>query len=88
MNLLRSLGSIKYKLIRVIAYLQLFNAGMLMVIAGWKWWYILLLPIGWLIFHFESKFGIPGELDVAWKSSAAWTNYEKKFDELYKKVMS
>jgi hypothetical protein len=65
-----------------VAYVQLFNTGLLIWIAGWTWWYLALVPVLGTLYYFETKFGIPGELDVAWKSSKEWQEFKRDFYEL------
>lgn len=89
MKFLYYLGRAKYKFIRVVAYLGIYNALMLTYMAGWHWWYLLLPFIGGAVYYFEVKFGIPGETEVSWKACKEWQEYKRDFyalrDYLYKK---
>lgn len=83
MNLLRALGQFKYRAMRMSAYVTVFNTVLLVVALGWRWWYLIALAAFVVLYFFEKKHGIPGEMDVAWKSSREWQEFKAKFEEMY-----
>lgn len=89
MRFLNYLGRAKYKLIRVIAYVQLVNLALLIQLNGFHLWYVFLIPVFLLVYWFELKFGIPGETEVSWKSCKEWQDFKEDFytlaEYLYKK---
>ena len=84
--MLRRLGSAKYKIVRVFAYIAIVNLAILVQVNGWQWWYLVVPPIFGLLYWFESRYGIPGELDIAWAKSREWQEYKIEFQELQNEV--
>jgi len=79
--ILRRLAKLKYRVLRVNPYVQFFNTALLLALTGWKWWYALAVCGLLVAFWFEKKYGLPGEMDVAWKSSPEWTRFMAEWDE-------
>lgn len=85
--MLRRIARLKFRLMRVNPYVQMFNTGLLLIIAGWRWWYVL-AGVGFLAAYlFEKKYGVKGEMDVTWQNSEVWTKYEERFDEIHKAIL-
>ena len=81
MSILRYVGRLKYKVMRLGGYVALFNTTILIVGFGWKWWYLLAFLGMAAAYYFEIKYAIPAEQDVSWKASKEWTDFRKEWDE-------
>jgi len=79
--MLRRLARLKYRLLRVGPYVQLFNTVVLLTVAGLKWWYILALGGLMVAVWYEKNYGLPEEMDVAMKSSGEWREIKQKLNE-------
>jgi hypothetical protein len=77
---LQRLARIKYRLIRVTPYINAFQTAILIGF-GWKWWYVLLFVGGVAAYFFEKRYGLAGEMNEAWKSSAEWQQFRREWDE-------
>lgn len=86
MNLLRLFGQFKYRAMRLSGYVTIFNTLLLVLALGWRWWYVLVFALFVILYLFEKKYGIPGELDVAWKNSKEWQEFKLKDEEFKKEV--
>lgn len=84
--ILNRIARIKYKALRLSTYITLFNTVVLVAGFGWKWWYILVVPCILGAYWFEGKYGISGEMSVAWNNSKEWKEFKSKFDKLYMKL--
>lgn len=81
MSFLRLFGQFKYRAMRLSGYVTIFNTVLLVLALGWRWWYIVAF-LGFVILYiFEKKYGIPGELDVAWKNAKEWQEFKEQWEE-------
>jgi hypothetical protein len=84
---LRYIGRLKYRVMRLSGYVTLLNTAILIAGFGFKWWYSLAFIGIALAYLFEKKHGIPGEMDVAWKNSAEWQQYKREFSQFRKEML-
>ena len=82
----RKLGSAKYKIVRVFAYITVVNLVILVQVNGWQLWYLAVPPIFVLLYWFETKYGIPGEQEVGWEGNANFREMKKTVEETKERV--
>jgi len=84
--MLRRLARLKFRLMRVNPYIQLFGTLLLIDIAGWRWWFPF-AALGFLAAYlFEKYYGVKGEMDVTWANSEEWKTFKKEFSALKRRI--
>lgn len=75
------IGRAKYRIVRLFPYLTIYNLIILIDLNGFRWWYLVLIPVAIFVYWFETCYGIRSELDVAWNNSNEWQEFKKEFNE-------
>ena len=81
--MLRKLGSAKYKIVRVFAYIAIVNLAILVQVNGLRWWYLAVPPVFAFLYWFETKYGIPGEQEVGWEGNANFKEMRREIHEIH-----
>ena len=81
--MLKKLGSAKYKIVRVFAYIAIVNLAVVVQMNGFQFWYLAVPPIFALLYWFETKYGIPGEQEVGWEGNANFKEMRREIHEIH-----